>query len=189
MDEWDELTKEIVRRRLGPFPAPTFLTEPEATLVRTIATHLVYDDRDDILDWIVHHIDQQLRSNIGESHRKPTTPPMQALLREGLVAIDEVARALASTEFVALGTKEQFAILADLQLGQAAYVPQWDAIDQKELFKKLLEFAVTAYYSHPTIWSEIGHGGPAYPRGYYRIELGWKDPWEAKYQMSQTTGR
>ncbi|WP_369127188.1 hypothetical protein [Paenibacillus antri] len=36
-----------------------------------------------------------------------------------------------------------------------------------------------AYYSHPAVWSEIGYGGPAYPRGYVRTQLGQLDPWEA----------
>ena len=36
-----------------------------------------------------------------------------------------------------------------------------------------------AYYAHPTAWSEIGWGGPASPRGYVRMDLNERDPWEA----------
>jgi hypothetical protein len=42
----------------------------------------------------------------------------------------------------------------------------------------LIEDCVTAYYSHPWAWDEIGFGGPAYPRGYMRIENGLPEPWE-----------
>ena len=38
---------------------------------------------------------------------------------------------------------------------------------------------VSAYYAHPTAWSEIGFGGPASPRGYVRLGFGRRDPWEA----------
>lgn len=51
---------------------------------------------------------------------------------------------------------------------------------QKALFLRLLSWTVESYYSHPTVWSEIGYGGPAYPRGYVRANIGQLDPWEAK---------
>lgn len=34
------------------------------------------------------------------------------------------------------------------------------------------------YYAHPFAWDEIGFGGPAYPRGYMRLEEGEAEPWE-----------
>jgi hypothetical protein len=51
---------------------------------------------------------------------------------------------------------------------------------QKAFFNRLLSWTVESYYSHPTVWSEIGYGGPAYPRGYVRANLGQLDPWEAR---------
>jgi hypothetical protein len=42
----------------------------------------------------------------------------------------------------------------------------------------LLGDCVSAYYSHPWSWDEIGYGGPAYPRGYMRLENGLPEPWE-----------
>jgi hypothetical protein len=39
--------------------------------------------------------------------------------------------------------------------------------------------SVSAYYGHPTAWSEIGFGGPASPRGYVRMNFDRRDPWEA----------
>ncbi len=67
------------------------------------------------------------------------------------------------------------------QISDASYPPTetWDGIPQKALFHKLLQLSVEAYYSHPLVWSEIGFGGPAYPRGYIRADQGQLDPWEA----------
>ena len=37
---------------------------------------------------------------------------------------------------------------------------------------------VGAYYAHPAAWNEIGWAGPASPRGYVRLGLDRRDPWE-----------
>ena len=39
---------------------------------------------------------------------------------------------------------------------------------------------LAAFYSHPWAWNEIGFGGPAYPRGYMRLGIGQKEPWEGE---------
>ena len=44
----------------------------------------------------------------------------------------------------------------------------------------LLQDAVGIYYAHPYAWDEIGYGGPAYPRGYIRLENGRPEPWEVE---------
>jgi hypothetical protein len=36
------------------------------------------------------------------------------------------------------------------------------------------------YYAHPYAWDEIGFGGPAYPRGYFALNFGYPEPWEAR---------
>ena len=187
-DEWDSNTKEIVLKRLGPFPKAKFLKKDEEELIAKIAEHIIYDNRADILQWIVHHSDQKLYSTIGEGDRKPETPSERDLIRQGLKAIYKLAKTKHNKNFLEISTKEQFEIMAALQLGKAEQLPEWSKIPQKELFKKLAELIVSAYYSHPTIWSEIGYGGPAYPRGYYRVEFGLTDPWEPKLESANTAG-
>jgi hypothetical protein len=36
----------------------------------------------------------------------------------------------------------------------------------------VMRHALSAFYSHPWAWNEIGFGGPAYPRGYIRMGVG-----------------
>ena len=48
------------------------------------------------------------------------------------------------------------------------------------LWSLWMRYACTAYYSHPWAWSEIGFGGPAYPRGYKNIGVGKREPWEVE---------
>ena len=179
-DNWDPHTREIVERRFGPFAAPKVLAPAEAAMLRAIAQHLIYENREELIDYIIFHIDQQLQSAIGENQRKPEVPPAKDLICWGLTAIDNCAQKRHQKKFLQLSTEEQFVFLTDLQKGTADPIPDWLEVPQKALFKKLANEIVSAYYAHPTVWSEIGYGGPAYPRGYVRVELGLTDPWEAK---------
>lgn len=178
--EWDPHTRDIVLKRLGPFQGLKFLTPEEATMIKTIASHILYENREGILNYVVHHLDQTLASNIGESERKPKTPPAKDLIRQGLTALNKVAQKTAQKPFTWLDGASQFKIIAALQTETVEPIPDWSRIPPKELFVKLAGMMTKAYYSHPTIWSEIGYAGPAYPRGYVRIESGLTDPWEAK---------
>ena len=185
-EHWDDHTREIVLKRLGPFPENKFLSEYEAEMVFTIARHVVYDERKEILDYVVHHLDSSLSSPIGEDQRKVGAPEQKTLVQEGLKAIDRLAEKQYGATFLKIGTQQQFSILSDLQRGKAVPLEEWRLIPQKELFKKLATEITSAYYSHPAVWSEIGYGGPAYPRGYVRVEKGLTDPWEAKRDANES---
>jgi hypothetical protein len=58
----------------------------------------------------------------------------------------------------------------------------WKRMPVHRFWGMLMEDCVTAYYSHPWAWDEIGFGGPAYPRGYMRLENGLPEPWEKDEQ-------
>lgn len=178
-DEWDVHTRIIVNKRLGPFQF-SLLTPWEQEMVKSLAGHLVYEERDEILTWIASHLDTELAKPIGEAQRKPGVPPMKTLILAGLQMLDHWAKSKFLKAFLQLKTKQQFEIVSALQHGSLKQVEDWDQIKQIEFFKKLLGLVVDAYYSHPWVWSEIGYGGPAYPRGYVRVELGLTDPWEPK---------
>jgi hypothetical protein len=44
---------------------------------------------------------------------------------------------------------------------------------------------LSAFYSHPWAWNEIGFGGPAYPRGYARLGAGQREHWEAPPEFTR----
>lgn len=180
MDEWDSHTKEIVRSRLGPFAPLKYLSDAEAADIYVIAGHLVYDNREEILQWVVHHLDDKLANKTGEGERKQGVPPEDILIRAGLKAINHAGRLTYGKEFADLTEPKQFELLANLQKGKVSPIPEWSQIPQQDLFKKLVSVITAAYYSHPAVWSEIGYGGPMYPKTYARIELGLPEPWEAK---------
>ena len=178
-DERDAVTRQIVNKRLGPFQYKV-CSHWEQTMIKTLAEHLTYDCRDEVLTWITAHVDQQLASPTGEAQRKPNTPPQRELIRGGLKMLDAWSKNQYGQAFLQLEQDQQFQIINSLQTGSLETIKGWDHSLQKDLFKKLVGLVIEAYYSHPWTWSEMGYGGPSYPRGYVRIGLGVTDPWEPK---------
>lgn len=184
MDEaeaWDAHTRDIVQQRLVRPSAPKHLTRHEAETIRAIAQHLLYEDREEILSFIVSHFDKMVGEPIGESERQVGVPPGDKLIKGGVAALDAVAKSRFGRKFLECDGAEGAEILTDLQQGRLEAVGPVSNIPQKQLFRKLLATAVEAYASHPRVWSDIGYAGPAYPRGYYRIERGLRDPWEPPF--------
>ena len=56
----------------------------------------------------------------------------------------------------------------------------WKRMPVERFWMLLVQDCADAYYSHPWAWDEIGFGGPAYPRGYMRLERGEAEPWESE---------
>ncbi|MDD9270530.1 gluconate 2-dehydrogenase subunit 3 family protein [Paenibacillus sp. GCM10023248] len=181
-DAWDDHTQSIVTSRLNSEITFHFLTEPETKLLRRICSILVNDQRADVLDYILVHIDQTLHQSPGESQRKVGVPHASELVRSGLGAIEQGARLTYDAAYTELDTQEQIQYLQSISASMAEPQHIWSPIPQKELFKKLMNLTIESYCSHPNVWSEIGYAGPAYPRGYVRTEIGQLDPWEAKPQ-------
>nr|HET7860775.1 gluconate 2-dehydrogenase subunit 3 family protein [Caldimonas sp.] len=75
----------------------------------------------------------------------------------------------------------QDAILRALQRGDVDGA-HFVALDARRFFGDVLLKTVAGhFYSRPEAWNEIGFGGPASPRGYVRIGLDQRDPWEAPF--------
>jgi hypothetical protein len=179
-EHWDEHTRSIVNSRLVREHDYRFLTAVEAEILRSWCSLLVDDARADIIQFVLCHIDETLHHAKGEGQRKLGIPKEQVLVREGLKAIGQAAQALYQQHFFHLDEQKQKRLMTRISEASAEPLSAWVGVPQKELFRKLLTLTVEAYYSHPRIWSEIGYGGPAYPRGYVRTQAGQLDPWEAK---------
>lgn len=178
-DEWDAHTQAIVKARFVQENDFHFLTNIETEILRAWCSQLLGDNRGEIIQYVLCHIDESLASSKGEGQRKAGVPPAKILIREGLKAIHEASRLADSKSFFHLDENTQLQMMRSISEGTLPESEAWSGIPQKAFFQKLLTLAVEAYYSHPTIWSEIGYGGPAYPRGYVRADIGQLDPWEA----------
>jgi len=182
-EAWDPHTQSIVKARLVQQGKYRFLDMKEVELLRAWCSRLMDDDRAEIIGFVLEHIDSTLTQNKGESQRDPNVPEARDLVRRGLHDIDALAESLHGMLFYNLEVPVQLTLMSDICTGLGQQGDERLTVPPKALFKKLLVMTIEAYYSHPKIWSEIGYGGPAYPRGYVRLENGQLDPWEAKTEQ------
>jgi hypothetical protein len=181
-EHWDPHTREIVEKRTAERREGSykFFNKEEAETLYSLCSVIVDDSRDSVLIFVLNHFDQKLSSNIGESERKKNVPKGAVLIREGLQALNLYCNQTHGSTFNQLEDKIQTDIVTKLANNSLTLEADNYKIPTKDFFTQILTESVSAYYSHPTIWSEIGYAGPAYPRGYVRSEWGLTDPWEAK---------
>jgi hypothetical protein len=108
-------------------------------------------------------------------------PPDREAFRLGLAGVEEVARAMHGRGFRELGPLEQDRVLKTIHRGKPPAGDEiWKRLPVEQFWLLLVKDCAEAYYAHPWAWDEIGFGGPAYPRGYMRLENGEPEPWEAR---------
>jgi hypothetical protein len=178
---WNDQTRAVIDRRLAIGPNKhEFFTDQEWSTLRALCDRIVPQTvaRPRPVP-LAAMIDEKLRSNGGDVYRYVELPPMREAWRRGLAALDAESKARHSFRFHELGPIKQDAVLTAVQNGKVRE-PAWREPPPKIFFaKRVLHDIVSAYYAHPTAWSEIGFGGPASPRGYVRMYFDRRDPWEA----------
>jgi len=180
---WDAKTREVVLERVHEVPSIRFFTEEESRLMTAICDRILpQDDRDPTRRIpIVPRIDDRLFSNRLDGYRFEDMPTDQEAYRLGMQAIKDISMLLHSRAFVELLPLEQDQILKSLHDRKpAAALEIWKQIPVHRFWALLVQDCVEAYYAHPWAWDEVGFGGPAYPRGYMRLERGEPEPWEVE---------
>jgi Gluconate 2-dehydrogenase subunit 3 len=182
---WDEATRKVVLARVEQVPPVRFFSPEEARLMQVVCDRLLpQDDRDDAHKIpIVNYIDERLYEKRGDGYRFEDMPPDDEAHRLGLQAIDEIAQHLYNAPFTQLDPTSQDAVLKTIHDAQPPAGQQiWQRMSVHRFWMLLMQDVVRAYYAHPYAWDEIGFGGPAYPRGYMRLEGGKPEPWEVEEQ-------
>lgn len=178
---WDQATRDVVSDRVQRvFPIRFFSPQEEELLGAVIDRLMPQDDRSEARTIpILPVVDARLHENSLNGFRYEDMPPDREAYRLGIKAIDEMAQSRFTQSFARLTVHRQELILKSLHDGKPD--PQhatWKRMPVHRFWALLMEDCVTAYYSHPWAWDEIGFGGPAYPRGYMRLENGLPEPWE-----------
>jgi hypothetical protein len=176
---FDPLTRAVVERRIGEPPPRRFLDAGAFQLLEAACARLLATPPGDppIANWI----DADLAEDRGEGFRHPDMPPLQEAWRRGLAGLDREAQRRCGAGFADLEGERQDEVLRALQAGKAD-PDAFHGLPAKRFFTHLLlKSAVSHFYGQPSAWSEIGFGGPASPRGYVRLGLDRRDPWEAPF--------
>jgi hypothetical protein len=180
---WDEATRKVVMQRVeDPPPIRFFADIGRVDLARAVFDRILpQDDRDATHRIpIVNFVDQKLYNRQMPGYRFADMPDDQEAYKLGFQGIEAIAEHLYGTSFVALEPLGQDRILTTLHdANPPAGQEFWKRLSIRHFWMLLVEHAAEAYYAHPYAWNEIGYGGPAYPRGYMRLEQGKPEPWEA----------
>lgn len=181
-DHWDEATRQLVQRRVHQIPPIRFFDANEVRILSVVVDRVMPQDdrppeaRIPIVPWI----DQRCYEHLTDGWRFDDMPPDEEAWRLGLRGIDEVARNRFDRPFVDLSADDQDAVLRTIADGSPPGTV-WTTLNARRFWIYIvLRQICSIYYAHPTAWNEIGFGGPAYPRGYFALNHGYPEPWEAR---------
>jgi len=180
---WDEATRNEIMKRVENIPPILFFTPEEARLLAAIADRILpQDDRDQEHKIpIVPFIDKRLYEGKIDGYRYEGMPPDDEAYKLGLQGIEACAQETDKKSFIELTPPEQEVILRSLHDAKPVGGHHiWQKMKEHRFWLLLLHDVCRVYYSHPWAWDEIGYGGPAYPRGYMRLENGEPEPWEVR---------
>jgi len=179
---WDEATRRTVLDRVHKVPPIRFFAPEEVRLMEAVTGHLLpQDDRMPSRRIpIVARIDERLHKKEGHGYRFEKMPPDRVAYRRGFLALEQMAQKSYGRPFLELAWADQQELLKSVH--DAKPMPGaeiiWKEMEIHRWWAMVLGDCCEAYYSHPWAWDEIGFGGPAYPRGYMRLEHGEPEPWE-----------
>ncbi len=180
---WDAATRAIVLRRLQDPPPIRFFDTEEVRVLTVVCQHVLPQD-DRPLDRripIVPLIDERLFEHRTRGYRFENMPTHEEAYRLAIRIFQVMARELHGRAFLELSWLEQDELLRTIRDGKpAAALDLWQSMPVHRFWTLLVEDCVEVYYAHPWSWDEIGYGGPAYPRGYFRLERGEPEPWEVQ---------
>jgi hypothetical protein len=187
---WDAATRAEVEKRVYNVPKIRFFTDEELPIITAVCDCMIPQD-DRLPEWkipVVSYIDERLFENKIGGYRYEDMPPDRDAHRLGLRAIDQTAREIHARAFAELDRLKQDFILKSIHDGKKLSAHDiWARMSIHRYWQLLVGDCVTAYYSHPWAWDEIGYGGPAYPRAYMRLEGGMPEPWEVDEERYEWT--
>jgi len=170
---WDEQTRAVVARRLDPLPTDKFFTADERRTAQALVDRLLAQDREPRVP-VLALIEDRLATGAGDGYRYIDMPEDHEGWRCSLAALEQEAMSRHGRPFAELEGDVQLAQLDEIQHHEG----RWRGLPAQRTFSLWLRYACTAFYSHPWAWTEIGFGGPAYPRGYKNLGFDRRESWE-----------
>jgi Gluconate 2-dehydrogenase subunit 3 len=173
---WDEVTRRVVMERVETVPPIRFFTQPEALTLGVFCDLVMAQEREPRIP-VLNMIDAKLFSGKREGYRFADMPDDGETFRRVSVGLDAAARQHGAGDFVSAAREIQDTIIQALADGEL-HGQVWDELPPSNAWQVVMREVLSAFYSHPWAWNEIGFGGPAYPRGYARMGAGQRESWE-----------
>jgi hypothetical protein len=175
-DHWDEETRRLVFGRVETVPPIRFFTHDEAATLNVFCDLVMAQDREPKIP-VLNMVDAKLFAGELDGFRYADMPDDRETWRRLAVGLDAAARQHGSGSFVGAAHDVQVRVVDALAKGEL-HGEVWDELPPSLTWKVVSRAILSAFYSHPWAWNEIGFGGPAYPRGYARLGLGQRENWE-----------
>jgi len=185
---WDDFTRAVIDRRLA-LTVPEDVLEPtQLATLRAVVGRICPDPPGrpptTTLAMLVHRI----AADAGDGYRHHLLPRFAECWRRGLDAIDAEAQARFAGPFAALDGEQADAVLRAIEQGETL-AAAWAGLPPRLFWQwRLIPDCVSAHWSQPSLWSAMGYGGPASPRGYVRLGINRRDPWEALEEGTKHRG-
>jgi Gluconate 2-dehydrogenase subunit 3 len=175
-DLWDETTRNVVLSRLDPPAELRFFSAEQAPTARAFCDTVTAQDRDPRIP-VTEMVDEKMAARRFDGYRYEDMPDDDETWRRVVAGLDEVACRRYGRPFAHCEEEVREAICDQFAKG-ALEGGTWDTLDCKKAWNVCTRAILSAFYSHPWAWNEIGFGGPAYPRGYLRLGAGLREPHE-----------
>ena len=175
---WDELTRTVVTDRVANVPPIRFFTPAQAACLAPFLDVVLAQDAEPRIP-VLAMVDKKLCEGKLDGFQYADMPDDRETWRLVARGLDETARARGATSYAAAGEDLQHDIVGELAGGKLSG-GAWDELNVSRAWSVVTRGALSEFYSHPWAWNEIGFGGPAYPRGYMRRQVGprGREPYE-----------
>ena len=182
-EHWDQITRRLVLDRVENVPAIRFFTAPEALTLGVFCDLVLAQDGEPKIP-VLNMVDAKLFAGELDGFRYVDLPDDRETWRRVARGLDAAARQHGAADFVNASEHVQERVVeafADAKL----HGEVWDELPPARAWKVVTRAMLSAFYSHPWAWNEIGFGGPAYPRGYARIGAGQRENWEGDEALNR----
>ena len=175
-DHWDEVTRRLVLDRVEQVPPIRFFTQDEALTVGVFCDVVMAQDREPRIP-VLNMVDAKLFAGELDGFHFADMPDDRETWRRLPLGLDAAARRLGAGDFAGASEDVHTQVVDALAKGKLQG-EVWDELPPDKTWKVVSRAILSAFYSHPWAWNEIGFGGPAYPRGYARLGAGQRESWE-----------
>ena len=176
IDHWDEATRRIVLERVEQAPPIRFFTTEEARTLGAFCDVVMAQDREPRIP-VVNMVDAKLFAGQLDGFQFDDLPDDRETWRRVALGLDAAARQHGVREFASAPHEVQVRVIGAFADGEL-HGEVWDELPPARAWSVVMRAVLSAFYSHPWAWNEIGFGGPAYPRGYARLGVGQREAWE-----------
>jgi hypothetical protein len=175
-EHWDEVTRRMVLERVETTPPIRFFSGPEVATLQVFCDLVMAQDREPKVP-VLNMVDAKLFAGELDGFHFADMPDDRETWRRVPLGLDAAARQHGCPNFVDASGEVQRKVIDALSKGEL-HGEVWDELPPAKTWKVVTRAILSAFYSHPWAWNEIGFGGPAYPRGYARFGLGQRENWE-----------